>query len=105
VSGHSGICADRLMQCSFRIVNLENNVNANLTHRSIEELCLDPASPLFEEEFNHHYGLLAPKRAVLIRAYSHDSDDQMLTEVMPNFIIMVEPNEDFIRRIEVCFEL
>jgi DNA excision repair protein ERCC-4 len=85
-------------------VNIDSNDSAKPPHSWVEERCSDPASPLFEEEFNHHYGLLIPNQTVLIRAYSHDSDDQMLIEIMPKFIIMVEPNEDFIRRIEVSFK-
>jgi hypothetical protein len=42
-----------------------------------------------------------PKQTVVVRAYSDDSDDQLLAEIQPKFIVMFEPNEDFIRRIEV----
>jgi DNA excision repair protein ERCC-4 len=38
---------------------------------------------------------------VLVRAYSDDTDDQMLAEIRPRFIVMFEPNQDFVRRIEV----
>ncbi|KAF8338666.1 hypothetical protein F5887DRAFT_1284710 [Amanita rubescens] len=47
------------------------------------------------------YGLLAPEETVIIRAYSDDSDDRMLAELQPKFIVMFEPSMDFVRRIEV----
>jgi len=47
-----------------------------------------------------NYGLLPPERTVIIRAYSDDTDDQVLAEIQPRFIVMYEPNQDFIRRIE-----
>lgn len=62
---------------------------------------LDLNSQLFETEFNDHYGLIAPEETVLIRAYSDDSDDRMLAELQPRFIVMYEPSMEFIRRVEV----
>lgn len=38
---------------------------------------------------------------MIIRAYSDDTDDQVLSEIRPRYIVMYEPNQDFIRRIEV----
>ncbi|KAJ7889609.1 hypothetical protein B0H13DRAFT_2041364 [Mycena leptocephala] len=55
----------------------------------------------FGNEFDTNYGLLAPQQTVLVRAYSDDTDDRMLAEIQPRFIIMYEPNMDFIRRMEV----
>lgn len=53
-----------------------------------------------------HYGLLAPEETILVRVYSDDTDDQVLAEIRPRYIIMYEPNQDFIRRIEVsCLQL
>ena len=54
-----------------------------------------------DDDFDTHYGLLAPAQTVLVRPYSDDSDDQVLHEVKPRFIVMYEPNLEFIRRIEV----
>jgi hypothetical protein len=62
---------------------------------------LDFDSGAFENEFDQHYGLLTPEQTVLVRAYSDDSDDRMLAEIRPKFIVMFEPNMEFIRRIEV----
>jgi DNA excision repair protein ERCC-4 len=54
-----------------------------------------------EDQFGDYYGLLVPEETVLIRAYSDDSDDRVLSEINPRFIVMFEPNMEFIRRIEV----
>jgi hypothetical protein len=62
---------------------------------------IDLDSTVFENEFDQHYGLLAPEQTVLVRAFSDDSDDRMLAEIRPKFIVMFEPNMEFIRRIEV----
>ena len=51
-----------------------------------------------DEDF---YGLIAPQQTILFRAYSDDADDELLEDVRPRFIVMYEPNQDFIRRIEV----
>jgi hypothetical protein len=66
-----------------------------------EGLALPFDSDTFENQFDTHYGLLSPEQTVLVRAYTDDSDDQVLSEIKPRFIIMFEPNMDFIRRIEV----
>ena len=55
-----------------------------------------------DEDFDAHYGLLTPPQTVVVRPYSDDSDDQVLQEIKPRFIVMYEPNLEFIRRIEVC---
>jgi len=52
-------------------------------------------------EEDTRYGLLAPEETVIIRAYSDDSDDRMLAELQPKYIVMFEPSMDFVRRIEV----
>ena len=53
------------------------------------------------EDDEQWYGLVPPEQTVIIRAYSYDSDDQLLAEVKPRFIVMFEPNQEFIRRVEV----
>ncbi|EPQ51671.1 hypothetical protein GLOTRDRAFT_117975 [Gloeophyllum trabeum ATCC 11539] len=53
------------------------------------------------EKFDSVYGLLAPQQTIVVRAYSDDTDDMMLAEIQPRFIVMFEPNQDFVRRIEV----
>lgn len=52
-------------------------------------------------EFDVEYGLLAPEQTVLVKAYSGDADDKVLEETSPRFIVLYEPNPEFIRRIEV----
>lgn len=54
-----------------------------------------------ETDFDTHYGLLSPASTVLIRAYSDDTDDRMLDELKPRFVVMFEPCMEFVRRIEV----
>lgn len=54
-----------------------------------------------EDDEEQFYGLVAPEQVIIIRAYSDDADDQLLAEVKPRFIIMFEPNQEFIRRVEV----
>ena len=54
-----------------------------------------------EDEFDVHYGLLPPEEIVPIRVYSGDSDDRMLFEIEPRYIVMFELKMKFIRHIEV----
>ena len=54
---------------------------------------------LVNEDFS--YGLLSAEETVVIRAYSDDSDDRMLAEILAKFIVMFEPCMEFARRIEV----
>ncbi|EIN05331.1 hypothetical protein PUNSTDRAFT_54777 [Punctularia strigosozonata HHB-11173 SS5] len=56
---------------------------------------------LEEDGFDENYGLLPPSQTVIVRAYSDDGDDMMLAEIQPRFIVMFEPNQDFVRRVEV----
>ncbi|KAG8927958.1 hypothetical protein FRC01_006670 [Tulasnella sp. 417] len=51
--------------------------------------------------FDDDYGLLTPEQIVAVRVYGDDSDDQILHEIRPRYIIVYDPNQDFIRRIEV----
>ncbi|KIM73439.1 hypothetical protein PILCRDRAFT_829181, partial [Piloderma croceum F 1598] len=62
---------------------------------------LDITSLNFENEFDTHHGLLAPEQTVIVCAYSDDSDDRVLAEIKPKYIVMFEPSQDFVRRIEV----
>ena len=70
-----------------------------------EEVALSQDIQLFtmDDDFDAHYGLLAPQQTVIVRPYSDDSDDTVLQEIKPRFIVMYEPNLEFIRRIEVRF--
>ncbi|RXW19482.1 hypothetical protein EST38_g6377 [Candolleomyces aberdarensis] len=52
-------------------------------------------------DLDDNYGLVVPSQTVVVRAFSDDSDDRILAELQPRFIVMYEPNMEFIRRIEV----
>jgi hypothetical protein len=52
-------------------------------------------------DFDRHYGIIPQEELVIIRSYSDDSDDIMLSELKPRYIVMYEPSQEFIRRIEV----
>ncbi|KAG9087354.1 hypothetical protein FS749_002971, partial [Ceratobasidium sp. UAMH 11750] len=60
-------------------------------------LAVEPEQAQDEEE----YGLLEDEQVVLVRTYGDDGGDQLLAEVRPRYIVMMEPNMDFVRRIEV----
>ncbi|KDR70041.1 hypothetical protein GALMADRAFT_76875 [Galerina marginata CBS 339.88] len=62
---------------------------------------LDFGSDALESDFDNNYGLLPSEQTVLVRAYSDDTDDRILMEFKPKFIVMFEPDMDFVRRIEV----
>ncbi|KAF7437499.1 hypothetical protein PC9H_004340 [Pleurotus ostreatus] len=62
---------------------------------------LDFTSTELLVDFDTSYGLLTPEETVVVRPYSDDGDDSILGEMRPKFIVMFEPNMDFIRRIEV----
>ncbi|KAL0961548.1 hypothetical protein HGRIS_006487 [Hohenbuehelia grisea] len=68
---------------------------------SVGGVVVDLASGDVMSEFDDQFGLLPPEQTVLVRAFSDDSDDRMLAEIQPKFIVMFEPNMAFIRRIEV----
>lgn len=51
--------------------------------------------------FDMNYGLVHPEETVIVRAYSDDSDDMMLMELRPRFVVMFDPNLEFLRRMEV----
>ncbi|EJF60626.1 hypothetical protein DICSQDRAFT_87823 [Dichomitus squalens LYAD-421 SS1] len=82
-----------------------DDIAAFLSAQSVDlaETALTQDFQLFtmDDDFDTHYGLLAPAQTVLVRPYSDDSDDQVLQEIKPRFIVMYEPNLEFIRRIEV----
>lgn len=68
----------------------------------VEDMALlDFESDALENDFDSNYGLLPPEQTILIRAYSDDTDDRILSEIKPKFIVMFEPDMDFVRRIEV----
>jgi len=54
-----------------------------------------------DEGFDANYGVVQPEEAVIVRAYSDDSDDMMLMELRPRFVVMFDPSLEFLRRVEV----
>lgn len=53
------------------------------------------------QDFDTNYGLVQPEETVIVRAYSDDSDDMMLMELRPRFVVMFDPSLEFLRRMEV----
>ncbi|KAI9511512.1 hypothetical protein F5148DRAFT_1171066 [Russula earlei] len=80
---------------------LSTQDNASADAELALALSLEASLPPDEAEFEPVYGLLVPAQTVIVRAYADDGDDRMLAELQPRFIVMYEPNQDFIRRIEV----
>ncbi|KAF8754590.1 ERCC4 domain [Rhizoctonia solani] len=65
--------------------------------QALETLLAAERSQLREGE-EDEYGLLEDEHTVLVRTYGDDGDDQLLSEIRPRYIVMMEPNLDFIRR-------
>ena len=84
-------------------ISLESQANPSGDAELALALSLEDLLPPDDAEFEPFYGLLAPAQTVVVRAYTDDSDDRLLAELRPRFIVMYEPNQDFIRRIEVRF--
>jgi len=55
-----------------------------------------------EDMLSRDYGVIQPEQLIVIRAYGDDSDDMLLSELRPRWVVMYDPNQDFLRRIEVC---
>lgn len=54
-----------------------------------------------DELQNSDFGVIQPEQLIVVRAYGNDSDDMLLSELRPRWIVMYDPNQDFLRRIEV----
>lgn len=65
----------------------------------LEEIDMDVGGVTMEEDI--HYGIVPAEELVLVRTYGDDGDDVILKEIKPRYIVMYEPNHEFIRRIEV----
>lgn len=88
------------MQLTHLSLSTQDNTSADA--EIALALSLEDSFPPDDAEVDPFYGLLVPAQTVVVRAYADDSDDRMLAELQPRFIVMYEPNQDFIRRIEVC---
>ncbi|EJT99777.1 hypothetical protein DACRYDRAFT_96032 [Dacryopinax primogenitus] len=89
-------------------VELEEFIDA--THASPPPLTLNTMSEedivslvdrIDSASFDQDFGIIPDEQIVLIRAYGDDSDDLLLAELQPRWIIMYEPDQAFIRRVEV----
>ncbi|ODV91909.1 hypothetical protein CANCADRAFT_20121, partial [Tortispora caseinolytica NRRL Y-17796] len=47
------------------------------------------------------FSFLGRDKLLIIRAYEGDSDDRLLRELKPRYVVMLDPNPSFIRRIEM----
>lgn len=89
------VCNDILTvvcRCGFSMATQD----AFLGHVEADITALD-----FGADFDDNYGLIQPEQTVLVRVFSDDTDEQMLNEIQPRYIIMFEPNLEFVRRVEV----
>ena len=82
-------------------LSIESQANTSGDAQLALALSLETSLQPDETEFEPLYGLLSPAQTVIVRAYTDDGDDRLLAELQPRFIVMYEPNQDFIRRIEV----
>lgn len=62
---------------------------------------VDPEPELDENLFEEFFGLIPTEDLLVIRSYAGDDDDRVLEELRPKYVIMVDPDPAFIRRIEV----
>lgn len=83
-------------------LSTQDNTSVNADAELALALSLEDSFPPDDAEVDPLYGLFVPAQTVIVRAYADDSDDRLLAELQPRFIVMYEPNQDFIRRIEVC---
>jgi DNA excision repair protein ERCC-4 len=56
---------------------------------------------LSSAEFDNFFGILTLDDLVVVRTYRGDSDDYVLQELRPRFIVMYDPDPAFVRRIEM----
>jgi DNA excision repair protein ERCC-4 len=90
------------LTANMSYLSLSTRENASSDAELALALSLEAYLPPDEAELEPSYGLLVPTQTVIVRAYADDSDDRMLAELQPRFIVMYEPSQDFIRRIEAC---
>ena len=76
------------LMAEVQLTETEANQKADIT-----------ADPL--EDMDDYFELYEMQDLVVVHAYDGDQDEHILEEVKPRYIIMYEPNQDFIRRIEV----
>lgn len=62
-----------------------------------EDVVIDDLADATDDYFE----LYEPNDEIVVYPYSDDADDLLLEEIMPKYIIMLSPNTEFIRRVEV----
>lgn len=85
----------------FLATQSTSSLNELLVAQGDFELLEGIIASQLEGDFGTQYGLLPPEQTIVVRAYSDDSDDRVLAELQPKFIVMFEPSLEFVRRIEV----
>ncbi|KIO31852.1 hypothetical protein M407DRAFT_217107 [Tulasnella calospora MUT 4182] len=81
----------------MRAGEADQEINRPVSSLEVEELQEGGLGAGFDDD----YGLLTPEQIVAVRVYGDDGDDGILQEMRPRYIIVYDPNQDFIRRIEV----
>ncbi|KZT51574.1 hypothetical protein CALCODRAFT_125678 [Calocera cornea HHB12733] len=66
-----------------------------------EEDVIDLVDRIDSATFDQDFGIIPDEQIVLVRPYGDDSDDMLLSELQPRWIVMYEPDQSFIRRVEV----
>ena len=99
--GYFSLTSNLNSACSWQSQGADLTSDPPISLEDDDLVLLDFGSDTLESDFDSSYGLLKPEETVLIRAYSDDTDDRMLTEIKPKFIVMFEPDMDFVRRVEV----
>ncbi|KAL5529182.1 hypothetical protein ACEPAG_5156 [Sanghuangporus baumii] len=84
--------------------HLREDISKDLLVNLDEEIAFSLAAGHVDPGFESDYGLLPPEQTIIFRTYSDDSDDKVLEELSPRFIVMYEPSPEFVRRIEIkCY--
>lgn len=79
-----------------------NNLLADLRPTDAENLQKDDVIiDDLADATDDFFELYEPQDQIVVHAYSGDADDLLLEEVKPKYIIMLSPNTEFIRRVEV----
>lgn len=85
----------------FSLASQSSSMNDLIVPDVDIELLAGILASQFDTDFDMQYGIVPPQQTVIVRAYSDDTDDQVLAEIQPKFIVMFEPSLEFVRRIEV----
>lgn len=88
-----------LFQSANRIATLRKDPFAAFY---LEPPPADVSDDVFSEDtFNSYFGLISNEDLVIIRPSMDDDDDRVLEELRPKYIIVYDPDQGFVRRVEV----